>query len=428
MIMEAISDFFGFGTSSTFADGVCHLIGSFANCCVIETNDGLVLFDIGQERFGSIIFDQLREITDKQIKYIVYSHGHFDHCFGFEPFLDEIEANGWEKPQIIAHANCMERFEKYRLLRPYHQWLNRQQFSSVIGDEYQGPNALKTLDATIIVEEDDYQFELGGFSFYLYHEKGETDDSLWLWFPEKKVIFSGDLILSSYPNVGNPYKVQRYPKEWALALEKMREKEAEYLAPGHGRLIEGKLKIQDILSITSEAMHFVHNEVVKRMNEGKWFEQIYHEMLSIYPKKFKNHNYLSPVYGCYPYAIHAVYRLYHGWFDTGNPTDLYPAKSDEIARELLDLSGASTFIERGRKLVENGELQLALHIIDPVIKGINPKERKSSEFFLEALLLKKTILEKQLETESSFISSNIIRNGIFQLTREIADLNSSDPT
>ena len=47
--METISDFFGSGTSNTFADGVCHLIGSFANCCVIETNEGLVLFDIGQE-------------------------------------------------------------------------------------------------------------------------------------------------------------------------------------------------------------------------------------------------------------------------------------------------------------------------------------------------------------------------------------------
>jgi alkyl sulfatase BDS1-like metallo-beta-lactamase superfamily hydrolase len=91
------------------------------------------------------------------------------------------------------------------------------------------------------------------------------------------------------------------------------------------------------MSITSEAIHFVHDEVVKRMNEGKWFEQIYHEMLDIYPEKFKNHEYLSPVYGCYPYAIHAVYRLYHGWFDTGNPTDLFPAKSDKIARELLAL-------------------------------------------------------------------------------------------
>ena len=41
-------------------------------------------------------------------------------------------------------------------------------------------------------------------------------------------------------------------------------------------------------------MHFVHDEVVKRLNEGKGFEENYHEMLEIYPEKFKNHKYLSP--------------------------------------------------------------------------------------------------------------------------------------
>jgi alkyl sulfatase BDS1-like metallo-beta-lactamase superfamily hydrolase len=417
--MESISDFFGLGITTTFADGLCHLIGSFANCCIIETDDGLILFDIGQERFGSIIFNQLREITNKPIKYIIFSHGHFDHCFGFKPFLDEINAKGWPKPQIIAHKNCITRFEKYRELRKYHQWINRKQFSSVIGDEYQGPSALNTLDPTFTMRDNEYSFQLGGFTFHLYHEYGETDDSLWLWFPEKEVIFSGDLIVSSFPNVGNPYKVQRYPKQWAYAMEKMIEKNAKFLAPGHGKLIEGKERVKDVLSITAEAMHFVHDEVVKRMNEGKWFEQIYHEMLKIYPDKFKNHLYLSPVYGCYPFAIHAVYRLYHGWYDSGNPTNLFPARSDDIARELLKISGADAFIERGRQLAEKGELQLALHIIDPIIKGFNIKDKEISETFYAALMLKKIILEKLIETESSFIASNIMRNGINQLNKEI---------
>jgi hypothetical protein len=68
-----------------------------------------------------------------------------------------------------------------------------------------------------------------------------------------------------------------------------------------------------------------------------------------------------------------------------------------------------------------------LHIIDTVIKGINLKEKFSTGFFLEALLLKKTILEELIETESSFITSNIFRNGIYQITREITQLNSKDP-
>ncbi|MHA1329366.1 MAG: alkyl sulfatase dimerization domain-containing protein, partial [Promethearchaeota archaeon] len=218
---------------------------------------------------------------------------------------------------------------------------------------------------TIILRgnESNYFFTLDGLEFELYHDKGETDDSIWLWVPEKEIICSGDLILSSFPNIGNPYKVQRYPKDWAIALDKMLEKGAKYLAPGHGQLIEGKENVEDALSITTEALHFVHDEIVKRLNEGKWFEDIYHEMLKIFPEKFRKHPMLKPIYGCYRFAIHATYRLYHGWYDSGNPTDLFPARKKDVAREFLKIANESQYLSRARLLFEEGKLQLALHVL-----------------------------------------------------------------
>ena len=73
-MMETISSFFVLGSSTSFAG--CHLLGTFGNCGIVETNDGLVMFDIAQERFGPMAFDQLRSITDKPIKYLILSHGH----------------------------------------------------------------------------------------------------------------------------------------------------------------------------------------------------------------------------------------------------------------------------------------------------------------------------------------------------------------
>ncbi|MFX1284567.1 MAG: MBL fold metallo-hydrolase [Promethearchaeota archaeon] len=416
--METILSFLGFGNTTSFAD-MCHLIGGFGNCCVVETDEGLVVFDIAQEQFGQLVFDQLRSLTDKPIKYLIYSHGHLDHCFGFTPFVEEIKQKGWDMPKIIAHENILNRWKKYRILEGYHKWLNRQQFASVIGDDSNFRlSARVTLDPTIIIQ-DEYSFKLGDFSFELFHDKGETDDAIWLWFPEKKVIFSGDLIISGFPNVGNPYKVQRYPKHWALAMERMLLKKAEYLAPGHGPLIDSKEKVKDVLSITAEVMHFVHDEVVKRMNQGKWFEQIYHEMLEIYPDRFKEHPYLKPIYGCYPFAIHAVYRLYHGWYDGGNPTDLFPAKSNAVAREFLKINNAEAYFDHAKKLLTQGNLQLALHVIDPVIKGLDPK---TPEILLEAIQLKITILEKQAADEPSFITSNIIANEVAHLNARLSDI------
>ena len=196
------------------------------------------------------------------------------------------------------------------------------------------------------------------------------------------------------------------------------EKNAEYLLPGHGRLIEGKDKVKEVLSITAEAMHFVHDEVVKRMNEGKWFEQIYHEMLDIFPDKF-NHWILQPIYGCYQFAIHAVYRLYHGWYNTGNPTDLFPAKSEEIAKEFLKIANETNYINHAKKIFEEGKIQLALHIIDVVIKGI---ESNNNELLLNAYSLKYKILKQKAKAEPSFIASNIINNGALQLKDKIKKL------
>ncbi|NVM45705.1 MAG: MBL fold metallo-hydrolase, partial [Candidatus Lokiarchaeota archaeon] len=356
------------------------------------------------------------------VKYIIFSHGHFDHAFGYGPFLEEIKQNGWEKPEVIAHENCVKRFEKYGILEEYHDWINKQQFSSVTkGGKGSVVSAREILNPTIILKnnESSYSFKLGDVSFEIYHDIGETDDSIWLWVPERKTICAGDLMVSSFPNVGNPFKVQRYPKDWAIAMEKMREKNAEYLAPGHGRLIKGSEDVRDALSITAEVMHFVHDEVVKRLNEGKWFEQIFHEMLEIYPEKFEKHKMLRETYGSYRFAIHAVYRLYHGWYDSGNPTDLFPSKTVDIAREFLKLNSEKEYLEHANKLYFEGKLQLALHILDIIIKGT---DEQNIEMLTEALKLKLKILKEKAKDESAFIAENILENGAQQIKIRLKEL------
>ncbi len=418
---EAMNQWFGNFPSKTFADDTCFLIGAWANVSVIKTEEGLVVFDLSNRLFHRRIFNKIRKFSDKQIRFIIYSHGHFDHSFGYASIIKEVNDKGWEMPQIIAHENILNRFEKYRELDKYHNWINNQQFSSIGNIPKEGVSAHDTLNPTIIIHgNNNYEFKLGNYSFELYHDKGETDDSLWMFLPEKEVLFPGELVSNpTFPNVGNPFKVQRYPKQWAIAMEKMLEKDAKFLAPGHGPLIEGKKNVQEALSIRAEVMHFVYDEVVKRLNEGKWFEQIYHEMLEIYPEKFKKHKYLNPAYGCYRFAIHAVYRLFHGWYTTGNPTDLFPAKSNEIAEEFLAINDEKKYLFHAEKLYKQGKLQLALHILDVIIIGSSIKNKST---FLEACSLKSRILMQKEAEESSFIAKNIIRNGIHELQAKIDEL------
>ncbi|MFX1278707.1 MAG: alkyl sulfatase dimerization domain-containing protein [Promethearchaeota archaeon] len=415
-------DYIGMFPPRSFADQTCYFISGFANSGVFETTEGLVIFDLPIRQLEMRMFTNLRKFTNKPVKYFVFSHGHFDHAFGYLPFLEEIKEKGWELPEVIAHENCIQRFKKYQMLDKYHDWINKMQFASIRGRAQAAVvSPQNILQPTIILKgnEDCYKFRLGNTNFELYHNKGETDDSIWLWVPEKKTICAGDLMINSFPNVGNPYKVQRYPNDWALALDKMMEKKAEYIVPGHGKLIEGKENVKEALQTTSEAMHFVHDEVVKRMNEGKWFEEIFHEMVAIQPPKFKENPYLREIYGCYRFAIHATYRLYHGWYNSGNPTDLFPSKSEYIAREFLKINKAEDYYEHAKNLYSDGKFQLALHVLDVVIKG---NEDKSSMVFQEALKLKIRILKKKSKEESSFIASNIINNAVSDLKEKLREL------
>lgn len=424
-VSDGMSDFFGWFPVSTFENNTCIFVPNMANTCVFDTKEGLVIFDVPIRQFGQKTFDKVRSITNKPIKYIIYSHGHFDHAFGYGPFIEEIRKKGWDMPEVIAHENCIRRFEKYEILGKYHDWINKQQFASVSGRRRNSVvSAHETLDPTIVLKgnESSYSFKLGEVHFEIYHDIGETDDSIWLWVPEKETICTGDLIVSSFPNVGNPFKVQRYPKDWAVAMEKMREKNAEYLVPGHGRLIEGKENVRDVLSITAEAMHFVHDEVVKRLNEGKWFEQIFHEMLKIYPEKFNNHKILRGTYGSYRFAIHAVYRLYHGWYDSGNPTDLFPSKTNDIAQEFLKLNSESKYLEHAKKLFSDGELQLALHILDVIIKGT---DNQNATTLIKTLELKLKILKRKAKEEINFMAENILENGAEQIRKRLKKLKDS---
>ena len=59
---------------------------------------------------------------------------------------------------------------------------------------------------------------VGDTTIELHHARGETDDHLWAWLPDRKWIMAGDFVIWNFPNAGNPQKVQRYPSEWAAAL------------------------------------------------------------------------------------------------------------------------------------------------------------------------------------------------------------------
>jgi len=320
---------------------------TFANVTAVRTTDGLVLVDTGSAYFGRAIHEELRRWTTARLHTAVYSHGHIDHVFGVDVWAAEAADKGWPAPVVTAHEAVARRFDRYKMTAGYNEIINRRQFGA---DGLRWPTEYRYPDRTYSSE---LTIDIGGTSFELRHEKGETDDHTVTWIPEHKVLCCGDLFIWASPNAGNPQKVQRYPLEWAAALRRMMTLQPEYLLPGHGLPISGAERVATALGDTAELLESLVGQALAVMNGGGRLDEAIHSV--VVPRHLADRPYLQPIYDEPEFIVRTVWRLYGGWWD-GNPATLKPAPERALAAEIAALAGgAAVLAARALKLAEVAE-------------------------------------------------------------------------
>jgi alkyl sulfatase BDS1-like metallo-beta-lactamase superfamily hydrolase len=370
---------------------------------MVITDEGLVVVDTGMPQEGRDRVRRIREHTQAPFHTIIYSHGHGDHTGGAFALIEDNEKRGYPRPRIIGHKNVAKRFDKYRALAGRRRYINSLQFPEP--ETLPGPPARSEErprygniypDTTF---ETTMEFKLGGITFQIFHAPAETDDTLWVWVPERKLAMIGDLLVRGCPNTGNPLKEQRYTLEWAQALESIIDKKPDYVIGDPGAL-RGTDAIR-ICRQTADFLYYIQNEVVRLLNEGKWIEEIL-DSIKI-PAEFTDNPWLTGSYGHPVFVIHDVYRRYTGWYD-GNPSELFPLKSSDVAAEIIALTKPEAIMDRVKELEHTGDLQLALHLNDFVMKG-----SKNDVLRKQAMLIKAELLEKRARQVNNYIAGNIMR-------------------
>jgi len=249
--------------------------------------------------------------------------------------------------------------------------------------------------------EDRLAVSLGDLTLQCRHGLGETDDHTWIWVPERRTIVGGDFIVSSMPNAGTPFRVQRYVLEWAETLEEMAGLEPDAVVSGHGGVFRDDVALQMLLT-TARALRYLEDEVVRRLNAGQWGEEILHNVTL--PEELASSPYLQPLYGCTAFAVRSIIRRYTGWYD-GNPTMLFPSTRGAVAEEVVALAGgADAILNRARTLRRSGDVddvQRALHLVDYVIFF-------GAASVDEARELKAQLLRERAQGEPSFVARNIL--------------------
>jgi glyoxylase-like metal-dependent hydrolase (beta-lactamase superfamily II) len=286
----------------------------------------------------------------------VFTHGHIDHVFGVDIYEEEARTNGWPAPRVIAHRAIAERFERYRMTAGYNAVINQRQFKA---PGLRWPTEYRLPDETYT---DTLSLRVGGETFELYHDRGETDDATWVWSPDRKVVFAGDMFIWASPNCGNPQKAQRYARDWAIAFRKMVALQPDILLPGHGLPIVGADRVRRALTEGAELLESLVGQTLALMNEGARLDDIVHTVRA--PDHLLERPYLHAVYDEPEFVVRNLWRLYGGWYD-GDPSQLKPAPAGVLAREIADLAGgAARLAARALEVAAAGDLRLAGHLAE----------------------------------------------------------------
>lgn len=330
-------------------------VSSFANVTAFSTGDGLVCVDTGSPFTARHAHELIRSWSGDALHTAVYSHGHIDHVFGVPVFEEEAEKEGWSAPRVVAHEALPPRFDRYVMTAGYNGHINRRQFDA----DVDWPTEYRYPDETY---RDRIDVEVGGERFELHHARGETDDHTWTWVPARGTLCTGDLVMWCVPNAGNPQKVQRYAKEWSVALREMAELGAETLLPGHGLPVIGAERIRMLLTDSADLLDHLHDETVRMMNQGASLNEILHEVKA--PAHLLEKPYLRPIYDDPEFVVRNVWRLYGGWYDF-NPAHLKPARDAELGAEVAQLAGgAGALAARASDLAGEGRLRVAAHLVE----------------------------------------------------------------
>ncbi|MGH7266604.1 MAG: MBL fold metallo-hydrolase [Candidatus Rokuibacteriota bacterium] len=211
----------------------------FHQAMFVVTPDGVIATDpIGFLRPQAVTtyVAEIRKVTPAPIRYVVYSHHHYDHIDGGQPF----KAAG---ATFVAHRNAKTQLEA--LKRP----------SVVIPDE----------------AVDDFRaLELGGTRLELsYVGRNHSDNSLVMRLPRERLLFTVDFIPIETVQFRN--MLDGYLPDWFDSLDRVLALDWDRMIPGHP-YAGGRLGTKDDVRNLKQYMMELSDAVKQAADQGKCWD------------------------------------------------------------------------------------------------------------------------------------------------------------
>jgi alkyl sulfatase BDS1-like metallo-beta-lactamase superfamily hydrolase len=364
-----------------------------------------VIFDCGLPTQAERLRGLLDAADASPVRYVIASHAHLDHVGGAEAFLDD-------GAELVAHRAFLDTQRYLHELAPLLLRRNKVFYPDAVPplpDALLGP-AMKamypTFEPTVILDER-FDFELGGKRFEVLHTPGaEGADSISLWLPEEKILFTGDFFGPIFPMFPNLTTIRgekfREPVPYLRSLDRVLDLEPEVVVPSHFEPIEGRETIRAGVTRMRDALAYVHDAVIEGMNDGKDVHTLMAEIQL--PPELD----VSQAHGRVPWVVRGTFESYATWFHFEDTSQLYPVAPDAIHPELVSMAGgAGPVAARAREHLAAGEPVAALQLLEAALDA-----EPENEDALRAMLDTLNVLLEQ--------TGDVNHHEVFWLQREIA--------
>jgi glyoxylase-like metal-dependent hydrolase (beta-lactamase superfamily II) len=194
------------------------IVGAGANAAVQIGDEGVVVVDTGAAPNREKVLAAIRQLSNKEIRWIINTHADPDHTGGNEAVSHAGRTVNGNPAAIIANEHVLAQMSKAG--RPASEWPLNTFF------------------------EDVRDFYFNGEAIFLHHiPRGHTDGDVFVYFRGSDVLVSGDLFLTTtYPVIDrkNGGSVQGFidglNKMLDIAVPKYLQEGGTYVIPGHGRV------------------------------------------------------------------------------------------------------------------------------------------------------------------------------------------------
>jgi len=180
-------------------DNLYVIIGDGGNVAVYVTDEGVILVDDKFERDAADIMAKVKSVTDKPVRYVLNTHQHGDHTGGNQKLLAA-------SAEIIAQRNAR---------------------ANMVATKMPGVPRVSFTDETEVF--------LGGREVRAhYYGRGHTNGDAMIYFPDLKVVHTGDLFTNGAPFID--YSANGSAVDWTKTIDNVLKSDWDFdvVIPGHG--------------------------------------------------------------------------------------------------------------------------------------------------------------------------------------------------